>query len=184
MVYTCEYESPLGRITIAANEDAITGLWFIGQKYYGQGLPGKREEKATALLEEAKQWLDIYFSGKGPDFLPPLQYGSTPFRKLVCDIMLTIPYGHTMTYGDIAKEAARRLHKEKMSPQATGGAVGHNPITLMIPCHRVVGSSGSLTGYAGGMERKMALLELEKADMTGLYVPKGNSAASRYRVEI
>lgn len=117
MVYTCEYESPLGRITIAASEDAITGLWFIGQKYYGQGLPKKRIEKTTPLLEEARRWLDLYFSGKEPDFLPPLQYGSTPFRKLVCHIMLTIPYGHTMTYKDIAKEAAKRLHKKKWPPR-------------------------------------------------------------------
>ncbi|WP_416177987.1 methylated-DNA--[protein]-cysteine S-methyltransferase [Dialister sp.] len=183
MVYTCEYESPLGRITIAASEDAITGLWFIGQKYYGQGLPKKRIEKTTPLLEEARRWLDLYFSGKEPDFLPPLQYGSTPFRRQVCQIMLTIPYGHTMTYKAIAEEAAMRLRKENMALQAVGGAVGHNPITLMIPCHRVVGTDGSLTGYAGGIERKVALLELEKADMTGLYVPKEKSAASRHRVE-
>lgn len=91
MIYTCEYESPLGRITIAASEDAITGLWFIGQKYYGQGLPKRRIGKTTPLLEEARRWLDLYFSGKEPDFLPPLQYGSTPFRRLVCQIMLTIP---------------------------------------------------------------------------------------------
>lgn len=172
MVYTCEYESPLGRITIACDEEAITGLWFIGQKYYAQGLPKKRIEKTTPLLEETKRWLELYFSGREPDFLPPLKYGSTPFRKLVCQIMLTIPYGHTMTYKAIAKEAAKRLHKERMSPQAIGGAVGHNPITLMIPCHRVVGTSGSLTGYAGGIERKVALLKLEKTDMHGLYVPE------------
>jgi methylated-DNA-[protein]-cysteine S-methyltransferase len=170
MVYTCEYESPLGQITIACDEEAITGLWFIGQKYYAQGLPKKRIEKTTPLLEEAKRWLELYFSGRKPDFLPPLKYGSTPFRKLVCQIMLT------MTYKAIAEEAAKRLHKERMSPQAIGGAVGHNPITLMIPCHRVVGTTGSLTGYAGGIERKVALLKLEKTDMHGLYVPEKGSA--------
>ena len=128
------------------------------------------------MLAEAKRWLDVYFSGREPDFLPPLRYDSTPFRKLICDILLTIPYGKTMTYGAIAAEAAKRQGAERMSAQAVGGAVGHNPISLMIPCHRVVGTGGSLTGYAGGIERKVKLLELERADMTGLFVPKKGTA--------
>ena len=145
MVYTTEYASPLGPITLACDGEAIIGLWFNGQRY---------------------------FSGREPDFLPPLRYDSTPFRRPICEIMLTIPYGKTMTYGQIAAEAAKRLGAEKMSAQAVGGAVGHNPISLMIPCHRVVGTSGSLTGYGGGIARKVKLLELEHADMRGLFVPK------------
>lgn len=136
MVYTCEYESPLGQITIACDEEAITGLWFIGQKYYAQGLPKKRIEKTTPLLEEAKRWLELYFSGRKPDFLPPLKYGSTPFRKLVCQIMLTIPYGHTMTYKAIAEEAAKRLHKERMSPPGhwrRRGTQPHHPHDPLPP---------------------------------------------------
>lgn len=123
------------------------------------------------MIGQARQWLNIYFSGQKPDFLPPLRYGSTPFRQLVCDIMLTIPYGRTITYGEIAAEVARRAGIPRMSAQAVGGAVGHNPISLMIPCHRVVGTNGSLTGYAGGIRRKVQLLTLEHADMNGLYVP-------------
>ena len=116
------------------------------------------------------------FPDAEPDFLPPLRYDSTPFRKAVCDIMLTIPYGKTMTYGEIAAMIAKQKGIERMSAQAVGGAVGHNPISLMIPCHRVVGTNGSLTGYGGGMERKVKLLELEQTDMSGFFVPKKGTA--------
>lgn len=144
MVYTTEYASPLGPITLACDGEAIIGLWFNGQRYFGNILPEQTEKKEHPLFADAKRWLDVYFSGREPDFLPPLRYDSTPFRRLICEIMLTIPYGKTMTYGQIAAEAAKRLGAEKMSAQAVGGAVGHNPISLMIPCHRVVGTSGSL----------------------------------------
>ena len=176
MVFTTEYASPLGTITLACDEEAITGLWFQGQKHFGNVLPRETTQENTALLEQAKKWLDIYFSGREPDFLPPLRYDSTPFRKTVCEIMLTIPYGKTMTYGEIAAQIAGRKGLARMSAQAVGGAVGHNPISLMIPCHRVVGTGGSLTGYGGGIERKVRLLELEKADMTKLFVPKQTAA--------
>ena len=139
-------------------------------------MPKKTERKELPLFSEAKRWLDIYFSGKEPNFLPPLRYDSTPFRKAVCDIMLTIPYGKTMTYGEIARIISKQKWSEKMSAQAVGGAVGHNPIALMIPCHRVVGTNGSLTGYGGGIERKVKLLELEKADMRTFFVPKKGTA--------
>ena len=168
MVYTSEYASPLGTITLACDESAVIGLWFSGQKYFESTLPEQTCREEHPLLAEAKRWLDVYFSGREPDFLPPLRYDATPFRRLICDIMLTIPYGKTMTYGAIAAEAAGRLGVEKMSAQAVGGAVGHNPISLLIPCHRVVGTGGSLTGYGGGIWRKVKLLELEQADMTGL----------------
>ena len=176
MVYTNQYESPLGTITLACDDEAVIGLWFNGQKYFGSVLPNEIEVKRHPILEDAKRWLDIYFSGHQPDFLPPLRYGLTSFRKKVCDIMLTIPYGQTMTYGEIAAKLAADLGIDKMSAQAVGGAVGHNPISLMIPCHRVVGTSGSLTGYGGGIERKVKLLELERADMANFFVPKRRTA--------
>lgn len=173
---TFEYNSPLGMITVASDGDYITGLWFNGQRYFGNVLPEKTEEKALPIFEDASRWLDIYFSGEEPDFLPPLRYDSTPFRKSVCDIMLKIPYGKTTTYGAIAEEIAKENGIEKMSAQAVGGAVGHNPISLMIPCHRVVGTSGSLTGYGGGIQRKVKLLQLEKTDMSGFFIPKKGTA--------
>lgn len=176
MIFTDKYESPLGSIILACDEAAIIGLWFNMQKYFGNTLPEETEQKDHLLLREARQWLDIYFSGRQPDFLPPLRYDSTPFRRMVCDIMLTIPYGKTMTYGEIAAAVAERRGIRRMSAQAVGGAVGHNPISLMIPCHRVVGTNGSLTGYGGGIERKVKLLELENADMSGLFVPKEGTA--------
>lgn len=172
MIYTKQYLSPLGIMTIACDDNAVIGLWFNAQKYFGEFYTGtnekfatigtKKEEQRHPLLEETKNWLDIYFSGREPNFLPPLKYESTRFRKIVCDIMLTIPYGDTMTYGEIAKIVAKELRIERMSAQAVGGAVGHNPISIMIPCHRVVGSNGNLTGYAGGIERKVKLLKLER----------------------
>lgn len=168
MIYISKYSSPLGAITLACDNEAIIGLWFDGQKYFASTLSSKiteENDREHPLLLEAKNWLDIYFSGRNPDLLPPLKYGSTSFRKLVCDIMLTIPYGETMTYGEIAKSAAKVLGVEKMSAQAVGGAVGHNPISIMIPCHRVVGAKGNLTGYAGGLERKEKLLALEGIDI-------------------
>ena len=176
MIYTSQYVSPLGAITLACDEEAVTGLWFNGQKHFGNILPPDTQGRERPLLKEAKKWLDIYFSGREPDFLPPLCYDSTPFRKAVCDIMLTIPYGQTMTYGEIAARIAGQRGLAKMSARAVGGAVGHNPISLMIPCHRVVGTSGSLTGYGGGIDRKVKLLELEHVDMKGFFVPKTGTA--------
>ena len=161
MVYTNQYSSPLGDITVACDDEAIIGLWFNGQRYFRDVLPDKIETKKHPLLKDAERWLDIYFSGREPDFLPPLRYGSTEFRKKVCDIMLTIPYGKTMTYGEIAALIAKNTGIEKMSAQAVGGAVGWNPLCVMIPCHRVVGSDGSLVGYGGGLKNKATLLAHE-----------------------
>ena len=176
MIYTAQYPSPLGDITLVSDEEHITGLWFNGQRHFGNVLPERTEQRELSILKDTKHWLDVYFSGREPDFLPPLKYDSTPFRKVVCDIMLTIPYGKTMTYGQIADIIAKSRGIERMSAQAVGGAVGHNPISLIIPCHRVVGTSGSLTGYGGGIERKVKLLELEKVDMSGLFIPKKGTA--------
>lgn len=176
MEYTAHYDSPLGGITLFSDGQALTGLWFDGEKYFGEGLSQEREEKDMPAFAEAVRWLDIYFGGEEPGFLPPLAMKMTPFRREVCEIMLTIPYGETVTYGQIAGMIARRRGLEKMSAQAVGGAVGHNPISIIIPCHRVVGTNGSLTGYAGGIDRKIRLLELEGADMAGLFVPKKGTA--------
>ena len=179
MIYKTYYLSSLGRMLLAADDMGLVGAWFEGQKYFGE-FPGHRnfvfEEKENHILKNALRWLDIYFSGREPDFLPPMRYDSTPFRKCICDIMLTIPYGQTMTYGEIAAQAARRQGMERMSAQAVGGAVGHNPISLMIPCHRVVGAGGNLTGYGGGIDRKAKLLTLEGVDMGRFFIPKKGTA--------
>ncbi len=176
MMYTCHYASPLGGITLASNGTALTGLWFDGQKYFGNTLPREHTEQALPVFAEATRWLTVYFSGRKPDFTPPLAMETTPFRKAVWEILLTIPYGKTMTYGEIAKQIARKNGLSHMSAQAVGGAVGHNSISLIIPCHRVVGANGSLTGYAGGIDRKIQLLRLEKADLSRLFIPRKGSA--------
>ena len=176
MEYIHHYMSPLGGITIASDGEALTGLWFDGQKYFEANLPEEHEEKKLEIFDMTDKWLDIYFSGKEPDFTPPLSMKTTEFRKRVWKILLTIPYGKTMTYGEIAERIAKDNGRAKMSAQAVGGAVGHNSISLIIPCHRVIGTNGSLTGYAGGIEKKKKLLELEKTDMSGFFVPKKGTA--------
>ena len=171
MQYTHSYESPLGRMLLASDGAALTGLWFVGQKYYAAALDKQHEEKTLPVFEQTKSWLDIYFSGKKPDFTPPLEPVGSEFRREVWELLLSIPYGRTVTYAELAAAIAERRSIMHMSAQAVGGAVGHNPISIIIPCHRVVGSGGSLTGYAGGIDRKIRLLSLEGADMSGLYVP-------------
>ena len=161
MNYIYKYISPIGIITMTSNGTALTGLWYNGQKNFAQTLSKPYEEKLLPVFEDTIKWLDIYFSGEIPDFTPELYVHSTPFRKAVYDILLTIPYGKTKTYGEIAANLSHQMGKKKMSAQAVGGAVGHNPISIIIPCHRVVGADGSLTGYAGGIDRKKFLLELE-----------------------
>mgnify|MGYP002627169320 FL=1 len=161
MEYLWYTATPLGRILLSSNGESLTGLWFENQKYYGVSLPALREERHLPLFEQAETWLSLYFDGKDPGFIPPLSPRGTPFQKEVWDILLTIPFGRTMTYGEIATRLAALRGLPHLSAQAVGGAVGHNPISLMIPCHRVVGADGSLTGYAAGPDRKEALLALE-----------------------
>lgn len=156
------YESPLGEILLAGDEEGLTGLWFQGQKYFAAGLEKKTERRTLPVFEETGRWLDLYFQGKQPDFLPALQLQGTAFQKLVWELLLQIPYGETITYGELAGKTAALLGRTSMSAQAAGGAVGHNRISILIPCHRVVGRNNSLTGYAGGLERKKWLLELEQ----------------------
>ena len=176
MTYTYHYYSPLGGITMASDGTALTGLWFDGQKYFAGTVSEEHIEKSLPIFEDASKWLDIYFGGKEPDFMPPVAFETTPFRKAVWDILVTIPYGKTMTYGEIADIISGQKGIDKMSAQAVGGAVGHNPVSIIIPCHRVVGTGGSLTGYAGGIDKKIQLLKLEKTDMSGLFVPKKGTA--------
>lgn len=176
MTYTYHYYSPLGGITMASDGTALTGLWFDGQKYFAGTVSEEHIEKSLPIFEDASKWLDIYFGGKEPDFMPTVAFETTPFRKAVWDILVTISYGKTMTYGEIADIIAGQKGIDKMSAQAVGGAVGHNPVSIIIPCHRVVGTGGSLTGYAGGIDKKIQLLKLEKTDMSGLFVPKKGTA--------
>ena len=183
MDYINHYDSPLGGITLAADGTALTGLWFDDQKYFGDTLTEEYEEKDLPVFAKAAEWLDIYFSGKDPGFIPPLSMRTTAFRRRVWEIMLEIPFGQTMTYGQIAAQIAKEKGLPHMSAQAVGGAVGHNSISLIIPCHRVVGTDGSLTGYAGGIDKKIALLELEGADMSNLYAPK-KSPSLNWRARI
>ena len=162
MQYTSHYCSPIGDILLAADDIGLTGLWFEGQKYFALYLDKEHEAKEVPLCEIVKQWLDIYFSGKEPDFTVPLHFTGTDFQNEVWKILCAIPYGQTMTYGEIAKQIAARKGLPRMSAQAVGGAVGHNPVSVIVPCHRVVGAAGSLTGYAGGLDKKEKLLALEK----------------------
>lgn len=163
MRYRETFRSPLGTVTLASDGDSLTGLWFEGQRYYPGGLEQESEEKDLPVFREVRDWLEGYFSGKDPGPLPPLRAEGTGFQKEVWTVLRAIPYGQTRTYGDIARELARRRGLVQMSARAVGGAVGRNPISILVPCHRVVGASGSLTGYAGGLERKTALLKLEGA---------------------
>jgi len=155
------YPSPLGDLLLAADEEGIVGLWFDNAKYYASRLEQAHQVGSTPILEEGKRWLDIYFSGREPQFQPALHLIGSSFQRAVWQILLQIPYGKTMTYGEIAAQIAVQRGLARMSAQAVGGAVGRNPIGIMVPCHRVVGADGSLTGYAGGLEKKAYLLQLE-----------------------
>ncbi len=202
MTYTAHSNSPLGGITLASDGHALTGLWFDGQKHFPATYRDRTSEDSDLpVFKQTQKWLDIYFAGECPDFIPPLAPQGTLFQQKIWELLLAIPYGKTMTYGEIAKRHVETrliasLHDatpqsaflrgascsgaslrdaslqgtsiqgtlltKNMSAQAVGGAVGHNPVSLIIPCHRVIGANGSLTGYAGGLERKKYLLELEQ----------------------
>lgn len=176
------YASPLGDILLTADEKGLTEAWFVGQKHFAtrscdaheislaeicEASEDSRVDSAF-ILARAKQWLDQYFAGIEPNEQVPLHLIGTDFQQEVWSILLSIPYGQTSTYGDIAKRIANKRGITRMSAQAVGGAVGHNPISIIVPCHRVLGSDGSLTGYAGGIERKISLLSLEGIDVAAL----------------
>ncbi len=178
MYYSTTYSSPISLLTLACSGEGLVGLWMEGQKYFGGTIPQPMEEKADMpVFTATKKWLDKYFSGGKPSGsdLPLAPIGSE-FRQGVWRILQEIPYGEITTYGEIAKRMAVMLGKESMSSQAVGGAVGHNPISIIIPCHRVVGSHGSLTGFSAGVSVKRKLLELEGVDMSKLFVPQKGTA--------
>ena len=180
MLYKTIYESSLGNILIVSDENNIIGLWFEGQKYFLANIKDDITQKDDLpILQSAKLWLDQYFAGQKPNIADlKLAPRGNDFRLTVWKILCEIPYGQLTTYGEIAKKVAIVMNKESMSAQAVGGAVGHNPISIIIPCHRVVGSHGSLTGYAGGIDKKIKLLQLEGVDTKQLMIPKKGTALS------
>ena len=165
MDYTAHYNSPLGSITMASEGTALIGLWFDGQKYFADSLdPSHEERPELSIFAETRRWLDLYFSGRDPGFTPSVVLRTdSDFRREVWEQLLAIPFGCTLTYGEIAQRIAAARGRRSMSAQAVGGAVGRNPVSLIIPCHRVVGANGTLTGYAGGIKRKAWLLAMEGA---------------------
>lgn len=178
MYYSTTYDSPVGTLTLASNGTEIVGLWLTGQKYHGGSIPEEMTPNdELAVFDAARLWLDRYFAQKNPDISEvPLAPLGSEFRQAVWGMLREIPYGEVVTYGDIARIMAERRGKDRMSSQAVGGAVGHNPVSIIIPCHRVVGSDGSLTGYAGGVNKKKWLLELEGVDTSRFYIPTKGTA--------
>lgn len=177
MSYQTTYASPVGLLTLASDGDNLNGLWLENQKHFAENFPEVWVADAhLPVFEATKKWLDDYFSGQQPAIthLPLAPIGSE-FRQAVWRLLQEIPYGQVMTYGEIAKKIAAEMGRKTMSSQAVGGAVGHNPISIIIPCHRVIGSDGNLTGYAGGIENKIKLLTLETVEMTNLYVPQAKN---------
>ena len=179
MIYMNEYPSPLGAMIMTSDEEGLTGLWFAEGSRYGhpEGMQDALRCENT-YFDQTKRWLDIYFTGHDPVFLPRIHRIGSAFRNRVSEILCKIPFGHTVTYGWIAKQIAVERGLKTMSAQAVGGAVGHNPIDIIVPCHRVVGASGSLTGYGGGILRKKALLELEGVDIRRFTIPQKGTALS------
>lgn len=178
MIYKTHYDSPVGEIVLAAQDDALIGLWITGQKYFLSSLKEPMTlQDDYPVFGKVRDWLERYFAGKKPEIselkLAPV---GSEFRSAVWEILCQIPYGELTTYGEISKKIAVKTGKQQMSAQAVGGAVGHNPISIIIPCHRVVGSNGSLTGYAGGIDKKIQLLTHEGVDMKKLFVPKKSTA--------
>uniref|UniRef100_UPI0033410B74 methylated-DNA--[protein]-cysteine S-methyltransferase n=1 Tax=Castellaniella defragrans TaxID=75697 RepID=UPI0033410B74 len=176
--FSAYYDSPLGRIMLGAQGEKLVGLWLEGQKYFADTVDGEFVENPDLpILSSAAKWLDAYFAGKKPviSSLALAPQGSA-FRQQVWRILCDIPYGQYLSYGEIARKIAARTGRKSMSGRAVGGAVGHNPISIIIPCHRVVGSGGSLTGYSGGIRKKIKLLELEGVDMSGFFIPGTGTA--------
>lgn len=161
--YLHYYSSPLGQITLSSDGEYITGLWFDGQKYYMSGIrPDGAGECFLPVFAMTDEWLNIYFSGNNPEFTPPVRLRGTEYRRAVWKALMAVPYGSTVTYGELASDVSKHMINGKTSARAVGGAVGHNPVSIIVPCHRVIGACGALTGYAGGIGRKKELLMLEK----------------------
>jgi methylated-DNA-[protein]-cysteine S-methyltransferase len=163
MDYVHSIASPVGMLTLASDGESISGLWIEGQRYFKRTLEDDVLEQNLPVFDAVKKWLAVYFSGLEPDFMPPLKPRGTPFQRAIWDALSRIPYGTTTTYGELAEDYETKNKGKGTSPRAVGGAVGHNPISILIPCHRVLGKNGGLTGYAGGLDRKLELLRLEGA---------------------
>lgn len=176
MHYTSLYQSPVGEILLAADDVGVVGVWFKDEKYFAYCLDKENEPKETPVIKKLKKWLDIYFQGKEPDFVPPIHMIGTDFQIEVWNILREIPYGTTTTYNEIAKKIAKNRGLERMSAQAVGTAVGKNNINLIVPCHRVVGTNNSLAGYAGGIDKKINFLKLEGAFKDEYFIPKHSTA--------
>lgn len=178
MIYTTHYQSPVGKLTLASKNNELIGLWIQGQKYFLGKLDDEiKERNDDKMLGKTKKWLDRYFRGEKPEIAElSLKLMGSEFRQEVWKLLCKIPYGEVTTYGELAKQMAKRKNQETMSAQAIGGAVGHNPISIIIPCHRVIGTNGSLTGYAGGIDTKIKLLTLEKVDMSRFFIPTKGTA--------
>ncbi len=177
MHYTSLYQSPVGEMLLAADDVGVIGVWFKGGKYYANCLDKENSTPCeTPIIKELKRWLDIYFSGRNPDFIPPIHMIGTPFQLDVWRILCEIPYGKITTYSAIAEQVARNRGVVRMSPQAVGTAVGKNNINLIVPCHRVVATNNSLAGYAAGIDKKIKLLQLEGAYNNKYFVPKHSTA--------
>ncbi len=176
MLYYKKITSPLGEITLRSDGEYLTGLWFSGDKHYGDKDIAGAEVKNLSIFELAEKWLSKYFAGKESEIVVPLKLLGSDFQLQVWELLQKIPYGQLVTYGEIARQIAAQRGMARMSAQAVGGAVGHNPLCIIVPCHRVIGKSGSLTGYGGGMWRKVQLLELEGVDMSKLTIPVKGTA--------
>jgi methylated-DNA-[protein]-cysteine S-methyltransferase len=166
MNYLSYYSSPLGKMALLSDREKLTAILFCGQRFYNERMECEHEEKDLPVFTRTKEWLDIYFTGKNPKFTPPVSLYGTPFQLSVWNLITNIPYGETVTYGELAQKIASANGISKMSARAVGAAVGRNPISIIIPCHRVIGSNGNLTGYSGGIDKKLKLLQLEQANVT------------------
>jgi len=164
MEYVHNIKSPVGKLTLSSDGDNISGLWIEGQKYFACNLEKDALKQNLPVFENAEKWLDIYFSGTEPDFMPPLMPRGSQFQKSIWDLLRKIPYGKTISYGEIASRFEAKNKGRRTSARAVGTAVGRNPISILIPCHRVIGKNGDLTGYAGGIPKKIKLLKIEGAD--------------------
>lgn len=170
MICCTHLDSPLGGITLAGEGNSLTGLWFDGQKHFAAGLSEKAPQRSLPVFAETERWLALYFQGVEPDFTPPLRLIGTPFQREVWALLQQIPYGGAVSYGALAARIAEARGLARFSAQAVGSAVSRNPISILVPCHRVLGADGSLTGYAGGLQKKAALLRLE-----GMVLPHRDS---------
>ncbi len=168
------YQSPFGRMLLSADGQGLNGIWFEGQKHFGRGLNAESEERELPLFARVREWLDAYFAGKEPSVSFPLHPLGSAFQKEIWELLCGIPYGTTVTYGALAAQLSERRGGARVSAQAVGVAVGRNPISILIPCHRVIGADGNLTGYAGGIDKKLALLRLEHVDVSDFFVSQGH----------